>query len=377
MKNKRILSILAVLFLGLVPVKIHSADGSSTPVIVNVYPVENGSGFGEFLTKRNVKGSAAGLAVTAALYGLYQWYYQEPSNAELRENAQKVYDRLDNTYSKIELKRYPAKMNITKEGDLFALANPKDLKKIKRIGSDLSELNQHIALLSKRLAKKAGKDDKQMKDLHARMIILRNELARIHQFWNTHAPFFSTHELLTELSKTYNQYDYQNVSATKRQIRSNGVGQLYPFKTFAETLAQNIDSLQNRIKQLHKKMKTFSDQPIIATDYCNLINQAEAFCQAIIPLQDVVANFDEYASDVRRCNEDWHQQQQRATQLRGAQLKAEAEREKARAEEKKASAQREKADAIRYKARCDLMKDRQRNQHVTVVVQNPNNNQNQ
>ena len=375
MKNKRIFSLLAILLFGLVPVKAQ-ANGDNDPVIVHLYPVENGSGFGDVLTTRNAVGGIAVLAVMAGLYKLYRWYYQEPSNAELRENAQKVYDRLDTTYSKLTLRRYPAKMNLTNEGDLLALAKRKDMKKIKNIFCDRPGLRQQIALLGERIAKdeKADKCDNQMKDLHARMITLRNALDAINQFWHTHAVFFSTHQLLTELSRAYNQYDCQNISEVKKLIRNNSVGQHYPFKTFAETLAQNIDSLQNRIKKLRKNMKAFSGQSAIASDYYNIVSQAETFCHALIPIRNIVANFDEYASDVRQCNEDWHKQQQRAAQVRAAELRAEAERANAR---EQAEAAREKAEAIRYKARLKLMQNKQRKQQITVVVQNPNNNQNQ
>ncbi len=365
-KNKRIFSLLAILLFSLVPVKVQA------------YSFDNVN-FGEFVTQRNVGYGIAGLVAMAGLYKLYRWYYQEPSNRELCENAQKVYDRLDNTYSKLTLRRYPAKMNITNEGDLFAIANRKDMRKIKNIFCDRPGLRQQIALLGERIAKnkKVDKCDNQMKDLHARMITLRNELDNINQFWLTHAVFFSMHEFLTDLSRTYNQYDNQNESVLKKQIRSNSVGSHYPFKVFAETVTQNINSLQNRIKQLRKNMKAFSDQPVMASDYYNLVNQAEAFCQALTPLRNTVANFDEYASDVRQCNEDWHKQQQRAAQIKAANLKAEAERAKAWAEKDKANALREKANAIRYKANLDFMQNKQPKQQVTVVVQNPNNNQNQ
>ncbi len=315
MKNKRILSLIAIVLFGLMPANVYSLNPERKTLIC----------------------AAAGAAI--AIGALYKWCFKEPSNEELLNNAQKAYNEIGAIYTSCELKTDPAKIDLIHDGDIFALSTHKNIKKMETTDADLRELTRHITLLSKRIAQKNDNPNELMKEQHERMVILKKELDHINQFWHTHAAFFSTYQLLMKLTPTYNQYDHQDTDAIKKHIRSNGVGKSYPFKTFAETIVQNSNTLQYHIKQLHKSIKTCSNQHVIV-DYTMLESQANAYYQSLITLRDVTANFDEYTSDVRQYNEDQHQRQQHAVQLKKAELKA--------------TAQRERADALRYKRNSNL-----------------------
>ena len=83
----------------------------------------SGSGFGA----RNFGGIIGVVAVSALIYTLYKWLNKEVPNDELSRNAQCMYDKIHETYGTIDFLYRPQKLGIDHDGQLFELANHKDI----------------------------------------------------------------------------------------------------------------------------------------------------------------------------------------------------------------------------------------------------------
>ncbi len=277
----------------------------------------NGSHSSSDFSKYHFGGGVAISAGSIGIYKLYKWANQEVSNKELSQNAQDVYDKIHETYGSIDFLYRPQKLTIKHVGQLFELAEHKDIaaflrkkagtktRRIANIGVDLPQLFGHISILSNRLQQdqNAGKSvDHYMANLLKTMEKFRDDLKGIKLFWDTHAVFFSVHTLFTELSDTYKLYDYRNSSAVKMKIRDNTIEkeekQLYPFKCFGEKLAKDIMSLEEHIEPLYSKAKQFDEESATQANYRSMLAQVESLCRQLICLRDVVANLEEYLEDV-------------------------------------------------------------------------------
>lgn len=357
MKNKRNLALVALITSGLLPTQIQAWPKW------NKIKKDASTVWSNTSAQDQVTGGLVVAGIAALGYGIYR-LFRAPSNEQLCNKAQEVYNTIHGKYESLKFVKFPNRMKITQAGYLFELTGHKDLSRIHRISADLPQLKQHITILSARINKnqRAGKSDYRMNELYKRMRTFAEKLEHVNKFWNTHAKFFTMHEYLTELSNTYSQYDYNNPEAVRMQVRGNatskrGDAYTYPFKTFATELARNINSLQARIQNLRKKARSFTDRELIANDYYNMMSQAEPFCQSLVYLRDVAANQPEYAIEM--------QQYEKAEQKRAkiaAQERAAAER---------AQTEREKAEATRYKAHMDyLAKVQKQPQQTNVTVVN-------
>ena len=154
--------------------------------------------------KTIILGSAVALSM-GGLYKFYRWYTAEYTNAELCDQAQKLYDALHEKHGAITF-LYRTGLDTISESQLKALIGHNDIDRLQAVVQDLPQLQDCIAVLKKRIKRdtkvRMSKDEALIK-WHDELEHFRKKLAEVALFWNEHAPYFRLHAIIVKLTKRY------------------------------------------------------------------------------------------------------------------------------------------------------------------------------
>lgn len=188
-------------------------------------------------------GSAIALSM-GGLYGIYKWYNADYSNAELCEQAQKLYDALHEKHgSNIFL--YRSGLEAISESQLHALVGHKDISRLEAVSRDLPQLQEMIVALKKRIKndKQARvPEDEDLRKWHDELERFRKKLNNAALFWAEQAPFFALHKTLESLTAKYKEFYDLNTIPNEQEL----------LDVLQRRIARDIRNLSNKAKQCQK-----------------------------------------------------------------------------------------------------------------------------